>query len=67
VQKALTDLAGGGKVSGCEKATSAKNKVTYEADVEKDGKKMEVTVDADGKILTKDSESDEKSEKKEKD
>jgi len=66
VQKSLTDLADGGKVAGCEKATSAKKVVTYEAEIEKDGKKTEVTVDADGKILTKDSESDEKSEKSEK-
>ncbi|HTA28930.1 MAG TPA: hypothetical protein VK731_00520, partial [Candidatus Cybelea sp.] len=65
VQKALNEQANGGKVSGCEKAVDAKNKVSYEADIEKDGKKFELAVDADGKVINKDSESKEKSDEKE--
>ena len=52
-QKALNDKAAGGKVSGCEKATDKDGKVSFEADiVDKDGKKFEVAVNADGKIVS---------------
>ena len=67
VQKALTALAGSGKLSGFEKAVDADNKITYEADLDKDGKKSEVAVDADGKVINSDSskEGDEEKEGKE--
>jgi hypothetical protein len=42
----------GGKISGGEKAVDKDNKVTYEADIEKDGKKTEVAVNADGKVVS---------------
>ncbi len=29
--------------------------MTYEADIEKDGKKFEIAVDADGKVISKES------------
>jgi len=51
-QKALTAQAAGGPISGGEKAVDKDNKVTYEADITKDGKKMEVAVDADGKVVS---------------
>jgi uncharacterized membrane protein YkoI len=51
-RKALTDQATGGKLSGGEKAVDKNNKVTYEADIEKNGKKTEVAVDADGKVIS---------------
>jgi uncharacterized membrane protein YkoI len=66
VQKTLTAKAAGGKISGCEKAVDNKNKVTYEATIEKDGKKTEYTVNAKGKLIDKE-EAEEKGEKKEKD
>lgn len=66
VQKSLTAQANGAKISGCEKAVDAKNKVSYEAEIEKDGKKTEVAVDADGKLLNSDTEENEKSEGKSK-
>ena len=50
-QKGLTTAAAGGKLSGFEKATDAEGKVTYEADLDKDGKKSEIAVDADGKVV----------------
>ncbi|HEY5041139.1 MAG TPA: hypothetical protein VIK53_03980 [Verrucomicrobiae bacterium] len=54
-QKALNDAANGGKISGGEKAVDANQKVTYEADIEKGGKKSEVAVDADGKVVSTES------------
>ncbi len=67
VQKTLNDQAKGGKISGCEKAVDSSNKVTYEADIVKDGKKSEIVVDADGKVVKTESASKEKDEKEEKD
>jgi len=67
VQKTLNDQAKGGKVSGCEKAVDANNKVTYEADIVTAGKKSEIGVDADGKVVKIESASKEKDEKEEKD
>lgn len=64
-QKALNDKAAGGKISGCEKATDKDGKVTYEADIEKDGKKAEVAVDAAGKVATTE-DAEEKGKEKEK-
>jgi hypothetical protein len=52
VQKALTAQAAGGKLSGGEKAVDKDNKVTYEANIEKDGKKFEVAVDEKGKVVS---------------
>ncbi len=63
-QKGLTDLANGGTITGCEKAVDAKNKVTYEAEITKDGKKTEVVVDANGKVVGNDAEAKEKGEEK---
>lgn len=51
-QTALKNAAAGGTISGGEKAVDANNKVTYEADITKDGKKSEVAVDADGKVVS---------------
>jgi len=63
-QKGLTEQANGGTITGCEKAVDAKNKVTYEAEITKDGKKTEVVVDADGKVVGNDAEAKEKGEGK---
>jgi len=54
-QKGLTTAAAGGKLSGFEKATDADGKIAYEADLDKDGKKSEVSVDADGKVVSTES------------
>lgn len=51
-QAALKNAANGGTISGGEKAVDANHKVTYEADIDKDGKKSEVAVDADGKVVS---------------
>jgi uncharacterized membrane protein YkoI len=51
-QDALKAQGGDGKLSGFEKAVDQNNKATYEADIEKDGKKSEVAVDADGKVVS---------------
>lgn len=51
-QKTLTDRAAGGKILSCEKAVDAREKVTYEAVIEKNGKKMEVTVTEKGKYVS---------------
>jgi hypothetical protein len=64
-QKALNALAVGGKISGGEKAMDKDKKVTYEAIIEKDGKKSEVAVDASGKTIS--TEAVEEGEGKEKD
>jgi hypothetical protein len=67
-QNALKAEAGDGTISGTEKAVDRKNKVTYEADIHKGGKKYEVSVDAEGHIVNKEkASSDEKGEGKEKD
>jgi hypothetical protein len=54
-QAALKAQAGGGKLSGFEKAVDQNQKITYEADIEKDGKKFEVAVDAGGKVVSTES------------
>lgn len=59
-QKAIQTEAGGGKISGGEKAVDRHQKVTYEANIEKDGKKYEIAVDDNGKVISKESASDEK-------
>lgn len=68
-RQALQGQAAGGKISGGEKAVDANNKVTYEADIEKDGKKSEVAVDAAGNVVSTESANKEegKKEKDEKD
>ena len=65
VQAAFKAAAAGGKLSGGEKAEDAHHKVTYEADIEKDGKKSEIAVSADGKLINKDNEEKEGKEGKE--
>jgi len=67
VQNALTAAADGGTLSGGEKAVDANNKVTYEADITKGGKKTEVAVDANGKIVSTESATEEKGGKEDKD
>ncbi|HWY74462.1 MAG TPA: PepSY-like domain-containing protein [Verrucomicrobiae bacterium] len=66
-QKSLTQQANGGQITGCEKAIDAKNRVSYEAEISKDGKKFEVSVDPEGKVVKDDSESKEKAGEKSKD
>ncbi len=60
VQTALKTEAGDGKLSGFEKAEDKDHKITYEADLEKGGKKFEVAVDENGKVISKEDTSDEK-------
>ncbi|MBU6409301.1 MAG: hypothetical protein KGR98_02835 [Verrucomicrobia bacterium] len=50
-QMALKAQAGGGNLSGFEKAVDQNHRTTYEADIEKNGKKTEVAVDADGNVV----------------
>lgn len=66
-QAALKAQAGDGKLSGFEKAVDKDNKTTYEADIQKGGKKFEVAVDAYGKVVSTESADNEKAEKDEKD
>jgi len=51
-QTALKAQAEGGKLSDFEKAEDAHHKITYEGVIEKNGKKVEVTVDAVGKVVS---------------
>ncbi len=51
-RKALTDKAAGGKVESAEKALDENKKITYEGVINKDGKKVEVAVDANGKVVS---------------
>jgi uncharacterized membrane protein YkoI len=51
-QTALQGQAGDGKLSGFEKAEDKDHKITYEADIEKGGKKTEVAVDENGKVIS---------------
>jgi len=52
VQQTIKDNAGGGEILEVEKATQKDGSVVYEAEVKKtDGKKIEVKVAADGKLL----------------
>lgn len=62
-QTALKAQAGDSKMSGFEKAVDKNHKTTYEADIEKGGKKFEVAVDADGKVVSTESADKEKDEK----
>ena len=57
-QKAITNQAAGGKISGGEKAVDNNNKVSYEADIEKNGKKIELVVDSAGKVISTDMDQD---------
>jgi hypothetical protein len=54
-QAALKAQAGDSKMSGFEKAVDKNHKTTYEANIEKGGKKSEVAVDADGKVVSTES------------
>jgi uncharacterized membrane protein YkoI len=52
LQQTVKDNAGGGEILEVEKATKKDGTVVYEAEVKKaDGKKVEVKVAADGKLL----------------
>ena len=52
VQQTIKDNAGGGEVKEVEKTTKKDGAVVYEADAKKaDGKKVEVQVAADGKLI----------------
>lgn len=51
-QATLTAQAVGGKLEGCEKAVDENHKTAYEGVIDKNGKKTEVTVDANGKIVS---------------
>lgn len=55
VQKTITEHAGGGKIEEIEKETETvggKKTTIYEADVKKpDGKKIEIKVGEDGKLI----------------
>jgi len=67
VQKTINDNASGGVVGEVEKTTKKDGTVVYEADVKKaDGKKIEVKVAADGKLI-KVSDADEDDDDDEKD
>jgi uncharacterized membrane protein YkoI len=59
-QAALKAQTGDGKLSGFEKAVGQNHKTTYEADIEKNGKKTEVAVDADGNVVSTESADKEK-------
>ena len=65
VQKTLTDTANGSKIETVDKET-VKGKVVYEADVVIDGKNYEIKVAEDGKLISKelDSEDEKKSNEK---
>lgn len=52
VRTAINTQAGGGKVASVEKAADAGKKSTYEAVIEKDGKKVEVVFDPAGKVVS---------------
>lgn len=54
-QATLTAQAQGGKLEGCEKAVDQNHKTTYEGVIDKNGKKIEVAVDADGKVVSTES------------
>jgi hypothetical protein len=51
-QAALKAKAVDGKLSGFEKAVDKNHHTTYEADIEKDGKTIEVAVDETGKVMS---------------
>lgn len=52
-----------GKLSEFEKAVDKNNKTSYEADVKKEDKKLEIAVDADGTVISKEDISKEKDKK----
>ena len=56
-QQTIKKEAEGGKVEEIEKITKD-NAVIYEADILKDGKRIEIKVDSDGKLLKKKVEDD---------
>jgi hypothetical protein len=51
-QATLTAQAQGGKLEGCEKAVDENHKTVYEGVIDKNGKKTEYAVDANGKIIS---------------
>jgi len=52
VQQTIKDNAGGGEILEVEKATKKDGTVVYEAEVKKaDGKKVDIKVAADGKLI----------------
>lgn len=65
VQQTIKDNAGGGEVKEVEKTTKKDGTVVYEADAKKsDGKKVEIKVAADGKLI-KVSDAEEEDDEKE--
>jgi biopolymer transport protein ExbD len=67
VKATLTQEAKGSKLGKeIDKVTAADGAVTYEADVKIDGKKFEIQIDPDGKVLKREAEAKEKDEKGEK-
>lgn len=66
VQQTIKDNAGGGEIKEVEKATKKDGTVIYEADAKKaDGKKIEVQVAADGKLIKVSSGEEEDDDEKE--
>ena len=60
VQKTIKDSANGGEVLEVEKETNKDGAVVYEAEVKKaSGKKVEITVAEDGKLIDVEDEDDE--------
>jgi hypothetical protein len=68
VQKTIKEQADGGKILEIEKETKKDGTVVYEAEIKKaDGKKIEVEVAEDGKLLDTEEEDDEDDDDKEDD
>ena len=63
VQETLKKEAEGGKIECIEKVTDG-DKVVYEAEIAKDGKTIDITVDAEGKVLSKEVEKEDDDDKK---
>ena len=68
VQKTIKDQAEGGKILEIEKETKKDGTVVYEAEIKRsDGKKVEIEVAEDGKLLDTEVEDDEDDDDKEDD
>jgi hypothetical protein len=68
VQKTIKENANGGKILEVEKETKKDGTVVYEAEVKKsDGKKIEIEVAEDGKLIGVEDEEDEDDDDKEDD
>ncbi len=58
VQRVLNGKAAGAKISNCEKDTDEDGKITYEADIEKNGKTTTYTLNAAGRVLDTETDND---------